>query len=31
MAEVGKPKMEVPVYEPPAELAAEIELTALNN
>lgn len=25
MAEVGKPKMEVPVYEPPAELAAEIE------
>lgn len=25
MAEVGKPKMEVPVYEPPAEIAAEIE------
>ncbi len=25
MAEVGKLKMEVPVYEPPAELAAEIE------
>ena len=25
MAEVGKPKMEVPIYEPPAELAAEIE------
>lgn len=25
MAEVGKSKMEVPVYEPPAELAAEIE------
>ena len=25
MSEVGKPKMEVPVYEPPAELAAEIE------
>lgn len=25
MAEVGKHKMEVPVYEPPAELAAEIE------
>lgn len=25
MVEVGKPKMEVPVYEPPAELAAEIE------
>lgn len=25
MTEVGKPKMEVPVYEPPAELAAEIE------
>lgn len=25
MAEVGKPKMEVPVYEPPVELAAEIE------
>lgn len=25
MAEVGKPKMEVPVYEPPTELAAEIE------
>lgn len=25
MAEVGKPKMEVPVYESPAELAAEIE------
>lgn len=25
MAEVGQPKMEVPVYEPPAELAAEIE------
>lgn len=25
MAEVGKPKMEVPVYEAPAELAAEIE------
>lgn len=25
MAEVGKPKMEVPVYEPAAELAAEIE------
>lgn len=25
MAEVGKPKMEVPVYEPPAELASEIE------
>ena len=25
MAEVGKPKMEGPVYEPPAELAAEIE------
>lgn len=25
MAEIGKPKMEVPVYEPPAELAAEIE------
>ena len=25
MAEVDKPKMEVPVYEPPAELAAEIE------
>ena len=25
MAEVGKPKMVVPVYEPPAELAAEIE------
>lgn len=25
MAEVGKPKIEVPVYEPPAELAAEIE------
>ena len=25
MEEVGKPKMEVPVYEPPAELAAEIE------
>ena len=25
MAEVGKTKMEVPVYEPPAELAAEIE------
>ena len=25
MAEVGKPKMDVPVYEPPAELAAEIE------
>jgi polyribonucleotide nucleotidyltransferase len=24
-AEVGKPKMEVPVYNPPAELAAEIE------
>ena len=25
MAEVGKTKMEVPVYEPPAEIAAEIE------
>lgn len=25
MAEVGKHKMEVPVYEPPAEIAAEIE------
>lgn len=26
MAEVGKPKMEVPVYEPPAEIVAEIEV-----